>query len=304
MNALLRRAAMFPFVFLILTVAIFLGIHALPGDPARLIAGPRATQSVIHALHLKMGLDEPLAQQYWRFLTDALTGNFGISLQDGRPVTTVIAERLPYTLALGGIAYSLALIAGVGAGILAAARPGSIFDWVFSAAALLCASLASFWVALLAMEVFSVRLGWLPLLGAGSWPHYVMPVCVLALTPFALILRMTKTSMSDILRQDYISMAYAKGLGTMPVLLRHALRNALVPVVTVAAMNFGTLIGGAVVTETVFDWPGVGRLLVDSVRYRDYPVIQGIALLSVCGVLGANLVAGLIIQRLDPRQRC
>ncbi|EHH68728.1 ABC transporter permease [Gluconobacter morbifer] len=303
MMALLRRALAIPFIMLGISFAVFFAIHALPGDPARLLAGPQAPEAVVQGLRHRLGLDIPFSAQYLHFLHQALQGDFGLSLRDGSHVTTLIAQRLPYSLALGGIAYLLALAVGIPGGIVAAVRAGQWPDTVLMAATLIGASLAGFWVALIGMELFAVRLHWLPLMGAGDWKHYVLPVFVLALTPSALILRMTRTGMCDILRQDYIRTAAAKGLSPWRILGVHALPNALAPVVTVVALNLGGLVSSAVVTETVFDWPGVARLLVDSVRYRDYPVVQGITLFAVLGVLVATLIADAVNLLLDPRQR-
>ncbi|GBQ87879.1 dipeptide/oligopeptide/nickel ABC transporter permease [Acetobacter nitrogenifigens DSM 23921 = NBRC 105050] len=303
MSRLLRRAAALPLIMLGVSAAVFVAIHALPGDPARLMAGPQAPESTIMELRARLGLDQPLGAQYLHFLERAAHGDFGISLRDGSPVSTVIIERLPYSLALGGLAYLLALLVGVPGGAFAAAREGSWGDRLLMAATLVGASLAGFWVALLGMEVFAVRLRWLPLMGAGDWRHYVLPALVLSLLPMAMIVRMTRAGVREVLRQDYIRTARAKGLSPWTTITRHALRNALAPVITVVALNLGGLISGAVVTETVFDWPGVGRLLVDSVRYRDYPVIQGVTLLSVLGVLLANLLAEGVIAQFDPKAR-
>jgi glutathione transport system permease protein len=303
MTGVARRVTTLLVVMLFVSAVVFVAIHSLPGDPARLMAGPQAPRSVIDALHARLGLDEPLSAQYVHFLKRALSGDFGLSLRDGTPVGAAIAQRLPYSLLLGGLSYVLAIVIGVPGGTLAAVRAGQWPDHLLMAATLVGASLAGFWVALLGMEIFAVRLHWLPLMGAGDWRHYILPVMVLALMPAALILRMTRTGMRDVLRQDYIRTARAKGLPPAIVLTRHALRNAMVPVVTVICLNLGGLISGAVVTETVFDWPGIGRLLIDAVRYRDYPMIQGITLLSILGVLGANLVAEILIAWLDPRTR-
>lgn len=303
MMGFLRRAAALPLIMLGVSVAVFVAIHALPGDPARLLAGQQAPEAAVAALRHRLGLDLPLPAQYGRFLLHALHGDFGLSLRNGVPVVTLVLGRLPYSLALGGLAYMLALLVGIPGGIVAAARAGRWADHLLTGLTLVGASLAGFWVALLGMEVFAVRLHWLPLMGAGGWRHYVMPACVLALLPAALILRMTRAGLVTVLRQDYIRTARAKGLSPRRVMLRHALPNALAPIIAVSALNIGSLISGAVVTETVFDWPGVARLLVDSVRYRDYPVIQGITLLSVLGVLLATLAADAAIALLDPRQR-
>lgn len=303
MMPLLRRALAIPVIMVGISFAVFGAIHALPGDPARLLAGAQAPDDVIEALRHRLELDLPFWTQYLHFLHDAVRGNFGVSLRDGTPVRTLLADRLPHSLSLGGLAYFLALGVGVPGGVIAAVYAGKWPDTLLMSATLIGASLAGFWVALLGMEIFAVRLHWLPLMGAGGWKHYVLPVSVLALMPTALILRMTRAGMRDILRQDYIRTAYAKGLPSWRVLCLHALPNALAPVVTVVALNLGGLVSSAVVTETVFSWPGVARLLVDSVRYRDYPVIQGITLLAVLGVLVATLLADAVNLLLDPRQR-
>ncbi|AQS87539.1 dipeptide/oligopeptide/nickel ABC transporter permease [Neoasaia chiangmaiensis NBRC 101099] len=303
MNTVLRRAMNLPVIMLGVSAIVFIAIHALPGDPARLMAGPQAPEGVVAAIHERLGLNQSLLHQYGHFLRHALQGDFGLSLRDGAPVGRMIAGRLPYSLLLGGLAYLLAMAVAIPGGIVGAVCANRWPDHLLMAMTLLGASLASFWVALIGMEVFAVRLHWLPLMGAGDWHHVILPVLVLALMPSALILRMTRTGMRDILRQDYIRTARAKGLSPMTVLLRHALRNAMIPVVTVVFLNLGGLISGAIVTETVFDWPGIGRLLIDAVRYRDYPTIQAITLLSIFGVLSANLLAEAIIVYLDPRMR-
>ncbi|GBR29980.1 ABC transporter permease [Gluconobacter kondonii] len=303
MMPLLRRALAMPLMMLGISFVVFLAIHALPGDPARLLSGPQVPENVVQGLRHRLGLDLPFSAQYMHFLRRALQGDFGVSLRDGTPVSALIVQRLPYSLTLGGLAYLVALSFGIPGGIIAAVCAGKWPDTALMAVTLVGASLAGFWVALIGMEVFAVRLHWLPLMGAGSWKHYVLPVFVLALMPSALILRMTRTGMREILRQDYIRTAYAKGLPSWKILTVHALPNALAPVVTVVALNLGGLVSSAVVTETVFDWPGVARLLVDSVRYRDYPVIQGITLLAVLGVLVATLVADTVNLLLDPQHR-
>jgi len=303
MTALLRRALFFPVMMIAASLLIFLAIHALPGDPARLMAGPQAPQPAVDALRVRLGLNVPVTTQYLHFLTRAVRGDLGLSLHGADNVTAEITRHLPYSLILGALAYALAIAVGVPAGVLAALRRDTWPDHVMMALTLLGASLASFWVALMGMDVFAARLHWLPLLGAGNWRHYIMPATTLSLLPMALILRMTRAGMIRVLAQDYIRTARAKGLSPAQVAVRHALRNALGPVVTVICLNFGSLLGGAVVTETVFDWPGVGHLLIDAVRYRDYPVIQGVTLLAVMSVLFANLVAEGAILLLDPKAR-
>jgi glutathione transport system permease protein len=295
----LRKLLTLPAVVLAVSLLVFLAVRLLPGDPARLIAGPEASSEAVARIHDQLGLNRPLAAQYAAFLAHAARGDLGTSIESRRPVTDELATHVPFTLALGLAAYALAVGVGVPGGVLAAAKPGGRWDQVFSAATIL----PSFWVGLMAMELFAVRLQWLPLMGAGSPSHIVLPAVALALAPMGLIGRMTRASMIEILGQDYIRTARAKGLGPAAVYLRHALRNALPPIVTIVGLNLGSVIGGAVVTESVFSWPGVGRLLVDAVKYRDYPVIQGVTLVAVIAVVMVNLAAEIGIALIDPRMR-
>jgi glutathione transport system permease protein len=218
-------------------------------------------------------------------------------------VAQELASHAPFTLALGLTAYALAIAVGIPGGVLAAAAPGGPWDRVFAGLTILSVSTATFWFGLMAMELFAVRLQWLPLMGAGSAAHLVLPAVTLALAPLGLIGRLTRASMLGVLGQDYIRTARAKGLGPAAILGRHALRNALTPIVTVIGLNLGSVVGGAVVTETLFGWPGLGQLLVAAVRDRDYPMIQGVTLVAVTAVVVANLAAELIIALLNPRLR-
>ena len=298
---ILRKLVSLPFVMLFASVLIFAAMRALPGDPARLIAGPGATQQAVQSLHARLGLDRPMMAQYVGFLRDAVHGDLGNSIAFKEPVTTTIATRLPNTLLLALVSYTAAILLGVPTGMIAAIYRGRWPDRVIGMITILSASVANFWLALVMMEIFAVQLHWLPLLGAGGASHLVLPAITLALLPTALISRMTRIGMIEVLSQDYIRTARAKGLGSFPVYCRHALRNALLPIVTIVGLNFGSVVGGTVVTETVFDWPGTGRLLVEAVRYRDYPVMQAVTLLAVLSVILVNLAAELVITMLDPR---
>jgi len=300
---ILRKLAMLPVVLLVVSALIFLAVRMLPGDPARLLAGPEAPSAVVARIHEQLGLGRPLPEQYATFLGHAARGDLGVSIESRRPVSQELAEHAPLTIALGLVAYALAVGVGVPGGVLAAALPGGRWDRVFSALTISSVSLPSFWVGLMLMELFAVRLQWLPLMGAGSPGAIVLPAVTLALAPLGLIGRMTRASMIQILSQDYIRTARAKGLGRVAIWFRHALRNALAPIVTIVGLNLGSVIGGAVVTESVFSWPGVGRLLVEAVKFRDYPVIQGVTLLAVAAVVVVNLAAEIAIAILDPRMR-
>jgi glutathione transport system permease protein len=299
----LRKLLALPAILLVVSAMIFLCVRLLPGDPARMIAGPEASAETVTHIHHQLGLDQPVGLQYLAFLSKAASGDLGTSIATRHPVLVELAGHAPYTLALALAAYTLAVLVAVPGGVMAAAAPGGVWDRLFSGASVLAVSVASFWFGLMAMELFAVRLRWLPLMGAGSPAHLVLPAVTLALAPIGLIGRMTRASMLDVLAQDYIRTARAKGVGRVSVLVRHALRNALTPIVTIVGLNLGSVIGGAVVTETVFGWPGLGQLLVFAVRDRDYPVVQGVALAAVVSVVLLNLAAELCIAALNPRIR-
>lgn len=299
----LRKLLALPFVILGVSVLIFFAVRVLPGDPARLMAGPKAPGSVVQAMRVRMGLNRPIWVQYESFLWHAVHGNLGTSISSHKPVVHEIADRFPYTLRLALAAYAFATITGISAGVLAAIHQNTWFDTIAMFVAIIGASTANFWLALMAMNLFAVHLGWLPLLGAGGWKHYVMPTLTLGLFPAALVARMTRSSMLEVINQDYVRTAFSKGLRPAVVYRKHALRNALIPIVTVVGLNLGALLGGAVVTETVFDWPGLGRLLVNAVELRDYPIIQALTLLTVTTVVLTNFFVDLLIAFINPRIR-
>jgi glutathione transport system permease protein len=300
---ILRKLLALPAMVLIVSLVVFVAVRMLPGDPARLIAGPEASAAAVGQIHHRLGLDRPVGRQYLTFLARAASGDLGDSIATRRPVAEELASHAPYTLALGLTAYILAIGIGVPGGVLAAASPGGAWDRAFAGLTIISVSIANFWFGLMAMELFAVRLQWLPLMGAGSPAHLVLPAVTLALAPLGLIGRLTRASMLEVLDQDYIRTARAKGLGRAAILWRHALRNALTPIITVVGLNLGSVIGGAVVTETLFSWPGLGQLLVAAVRDRDYPMIQGVTLLAVIAVVVMNLLADLCIAGLNPRLR-
>lgn len=299
----IKKLLSLPLILLGASLIVFLAIRMLPGDPARLMAGPQATQDDVSRMHTRLGLDDPLAVQYGHFVSGMLKGDFGTSLKSGQPVSAEMSERVPYTLGLALLAWMMAVILGIPMGMCAAIYRNHVADHVLMLVAIAGASIANFWLALIAMDTFSVKLGWLPLLGAEGWKSYILPSVCLGIFPMAVMSRMTRSSMVDVLGKDYIRTARAKGLAPFQVYFKHALRNALIPIVTIIALNFGSLIGGAVVTESVFNWPGIGRYLVDSVRYRDYPVIQGVTMITVASVVVMNLVGEMIIARINPKIR-
>ena len=299
----LRKIIMLPLVMLGVSALVFFVVRMLPGDPARLMAGPEATQEAVDNMRIRLGLDHNLLVQYARFLWNAWQGDFGLSIKSKLPVTREIAERFPNTLSLALCAYVAATVLGVPAGMAAAVFKGRWPDQAVMLVAIAGASIANFWLALMGMDLFAVKLGWLPLQGADGWRNYIMPATALGLMPTALIARMTRSSMIEVLSQDYVRTARAKGLDDIVIYRKHALRNALIPIVTIIGLNFGSIMGGAVVTESLFNWPGIGRLLVDSVAYRDYPMIQALILLAVICVVTVNFIADLVIAALNPRIR-
>ncbi|HEX4167214.1 MAG TPA: ABC transporter permease [Bryobacteraceae bacterium] len=302
-NYLVRKLIALPFALLCASFLIFGSVRLLPGDPARLMAGMQADQSVVENVRHRLGFDRPFLVQYRLFLSHALRGDLGVSVRSQKPVSEEIAERIPYTVSLTVAAFAFAILAGLSAGVLAAIFRRSWIDSAVTFSAIGAGSIPNYWLALMAMDLICVRLGWLPLMGANTASSYVLPALTLGLLPAAIIARMTRASMLEIINQNYIQTARAKGLSNAAVYLKHALRNALAPIVTIVGMNFAGLLGGAVITETVFSWPGLGRLMVDAVHYRDYPTIQGLTLLTVATVTTMNLAVDLLIGVLDPRIR-
>ncbi|MFN8460107.1 MAG: nickel ABC transporter permease [Anaerolineae bacterium] len=291
-----------PLLFLA-SLVVFLLIHITPGDPVRLMLGEQASDEQVMAVRAQMGLDRSLPEQYVRFLSRALQGDLGTSIRAIRPTTDLILLALPATAQLAGTALILAVIIGIPVGIVAALKQGSWFDNVVLFLALLGQSVPSFWLGLTLISFVALRWRLLPTSGYGEWQHLVLPACALAPFLAGIIIRITRTSFIDVLRQDYIRTAYAKGFHLPPVIFRHALKNALLPIVTVLGLQTGALLGGAVVTETVFAWPGVGQLAVNAIASRDYPVVQGVVLVSALIFVVINLIIDLLYSVLDPRIR-
>jgi peptide/nickel transport system permease protein len=294
---------------LILTIPVVIGvsiivfsiIRMIPGDPARAIAGVQATPEFIQQVRVRYALDRPMHVQYGLFVSGLVRGDLGQSTFSGRPVTTEIRERFPRTLTLASISLLIATVVGVSAGIVSATRRNSVFDNVSMLVALVGVAAPVFWLALMLQLLFSVQLRLLPATGLGTWRHLVLPSITLGMASAALMARITRSSMLDVLKQEYITTARAKGLSERVIIYKHALKNALIPVVTVLGLQFGILLGGAVLTETVFAWPGVGRLLVDAILRRDYPIVQGTVLLLAFLFVLINLVVDVVYAFLDPR---
>ena len=273
------------------------------GDPAHLVLGENATPQALAEYRREQGLDQPLHLQYVRFLASALQGDFGYSFRYRTPVFPLLLERLPATVMLGLSALGLAVAVGVPLGILAALRRGRWGDELIRVVALVGQAVPGFFLGLVLIIVFAVNLGWLPTGGTGDWRHLVLPSISLSAFLMALIMRFTRSSLLEVLGQDYIRTARAKGLSERTATLRHAMRNTLIPLVTVIALQAGVLFSGAVVTETVFGWPGVGRLAVEAVQGRDFPLIQATVLFMSGAVVLINLLVDISYAFLDPRVR-
>lgn len=303
LRTILRQAVQVIPTLLGITVLVFLMIHLIPGDPAVLMAGLESSPEVVARLRSELGLDQPLYMQFWRFLSHALQGDLGTSLRTGAPVVDEIAARFPHTLRLAVGATVLATLLGMVTGILAAVWHNRIWDNVIMVLTLLAVSTPSYWLALMLMLVFSLYLGLLPSIGVGTPAHLILPVVTLGAQSAGIIARMTRAAMLDVLRQDYIRTARSKGLGEWPVVLKHALRNALIPVITIVGLRFGGLLAGTVLVESVFAIPGVGRMVVDAVLVRDYPMIQGAVLFLATAVIVTNMLVDILYSVADPRVR-
>ena len=291
-----------PLLFLA-SLVVFLLIHVPPGDPVRLMLGEQSSDEKVAAVRAAMGLDKPLFQQYLLFLGRLVRGNLGTSIRAARPVSELIALALPATLELAAATVLIAVLIGIPIGIVAGLRPGGIFDSLALSLALLGQSIPSFWLGLTMIVLFSLKLRILPTSGRGGFKYLIMPALALAPHLLGLIIRITRTSFIEVLREDYIRTAYAKGLRARSVIFNHGFKNALVPVITVVGLQMGALLGGAVITETVFAWPGVGQLAVNALKTRDYPVVQGVVLISALVFVAINLLVDFLYAFIDPRIR-
>ncbi len=310
---------------------MFVMVRAIPGDPAQILLGQTATPERVAELRTRLGLDEPLPVQYLRFLGDAVTGDLGNSLTAGQPVTSVLLERFPATLELTLAALLFAVAVGVPVGVIAAVRQYSLIDKVTSIIALAGVSMPVFWLALVLVVIFTVQVDWLPFPGRigndtsftsftgvylldtlitfnlpAFWDvlkHLILPAVALGTIPMAVITRMTRSSMLEVMGEDYVRTARAKGVVPWRVVFRHALRNAMLPTVTVIGLQFGLLMSGAILTETIFGWPGVGQIALQSVNQRDYAMIQGVVLYGATFFVLVNLLVDVLYAVLDPRVR-
>jgi peptide/nickel transport system permease protein len=310
---LLRRLLLLVPVLLGVSVVVFLVLHLSPGDPAEIMLGSQASQADVARLRADLGLDEPLPLQYARWMAHVLQGDLGRSIRLRQPVLGEVLIRFRATLILTTTALFLSTVCGIALGVLSAARPRSLVDRLSTLGSIFGASMPSFWLGLVLMVCFSLWLGWLPASGmygahgtgglADLLSHLALPAVTLAAASTTIIARLTRSTMLDILRQDFVRTARAKGLVERGVVLRHALRNALIPTVTVVGVQAGYLLGGAILTETVFAWPGVGTLMIQGILARDFPLVQGCVLVIALGFVLFNLAVDLLYAFLDPRIR-
>ena len=313
------------------SIVVFVMVRAIPGDPAQILLGQAATPDQVADVRQRLGLDEPLPIQYLVFIRGALTGDLGDSLVVGQPVTAVLLERFPATLELTLAALLFAIAIGVPVGVIAAVRQYSLLDKITSVVALTGVSMPVFWLALVLVVVFTVQVDWLPFPGRvggdvsftsytglylldtlitfnfpAFWDvlrHLILPAVALGTIPMAVITRMTRSSMLEVMNEDYVRTARAKGVVPWRVVFRHALRNAMLPTITVIGLQFGLLMGGAILTETIFGWPGVGQIAIESVNRRDYAMIQGVVLYGATFFVLVNLLVDVLYAVLDPRVR-
>jgi len=300
---ILKRLLFFTPILLGVTGLVFAIMHLTPGDPAQIMLGAEASQEEVARVREALDLDRPLPVQYLRFVQRLLQGDLGKSIRTSAPVWEELQARLPATALLTACGMLFAVVLGFPLGLLAARRHNSLLDTASSLVALAGFSIPNFWAALMLMLLFSVAIPLLPSSGYDGWAHLVLPSLALGLQIMAVVARMTRSSLLEVIRQDYVRTARAKGLREAAVLWRHAVRNALIPVVTIVGLYFGLMLGGVVVTETVFSYPGVGRLLVDAIRAHDYPLVQGGVLVFSVGVCTVNLLVDVLYAFLDPRIR-
>lgn len=303
MSYILKRFMAALAVIFFTSVIVFSIVHFIPGDPGAVYAGAGAKQEQVEKVRMEMGLDKPLAVQYLHWAGGILHGDFGTSLATKEPILPILLTRFQNTLILSLLGIGFAVVVGMGLGIISALKHNSFLDVVSMLIAIVGISMPIFWVGMLLVMVFSVELGWFPATGNDTWMSYVLPTITIGLNSMAIITRMTRSSMLEVLNEDYMVTASAKGLKKSTVIFVHGLKNAMIPIITTIGMQFGYLMGGAVLTETVFVYPGLGRYLVDSLSKRDYPAVQAsILLLAVVFVL-VNFLVDAAYYKLDPKMK-
>jgi len=290
-------------ILLIVSIFIFMFVHMIPGDPARLVAGPDAGQKDVELVRQQLGLDKPITTQYYTYISNLLQGDLGVSMKTKRPVYDEIAQRFMPTFWLTVWSMAWAIVFGLLIGVISATKRNKWQDYAGMFSAVSGISLPSFWLGLMLIQLFSVKLGWFPTGGSDSWKSYILPSITLGAGVAAVIARFARSSLMEILKEDYIRTGRAKGLKENVVVWRHALKNAMIPVITMTGLQFGFLLGGSIVVETVFSWPGLGRLLIDSVSFRDYPLIQAEMLLFALEFILINLLVDILYGVMNPQIR-
>jgi len=297
-----RLALAVPTILGVVTV-VWLLLHLMPGDPVDVMLGETAARADRVALRSELGLDRPLPEQYFSYLAGLAKGDLGRSVYGRQSVAALVAERVPATLLLTLASLLVAILVAIPAGVISAVRRGGAFDNTTMVASLAGVAIPNFWLGPMLIIAFSIELGWLPVAGSGSPAHLVLPALTLGVSAAGILTRMTRAAILETLGEDYVRTARAKGLGEAPILMRHALRNAATPILTLLGLQFGSLLSGAVITETIFAWPGIGRLVVDGIYTRDYPVVQGCVLVIALGYVLVNLATDLAYAWVDPRIR-
>ena len=300
---LIRRVLLTIPVLVGVATLVFSLIHLVPGDPAQAMMGDGAAPQDVAELRKTLGLDQPLLTQYVTFLSRAIKGDLGNSFRTGQPVTTMIAERVPATAELAIAAMLVAIVIAIPLGVVAAVWRGTAVDYSAMTFALAGVSIPNFWLGPLLAIVFAVELGWLPVSGRGTLAHLALPAISLGLALAAILARMTRASLLDELNELYVRAARARGVSRASAITTHALRNSMIPLLTIVALQFGAVLTGAVITETIFAWPGIGRLLIQSIGFRDYPMVQGCILLIAVTYVTVNLLTDLMYGVIDPRIR-
>jgi peptide/nickel transport system permease protein len=300
---LIRRVLLTIPVLVGVATLVFSLIHFIPGDPAQAMLGEGAAPEDVAQLRARLGLDRPLLVQYGSFLAGLVRGDLGVSLRNDQPVLQQILERMPATAELAFASMAVAVLIALPLGIIAAVWKGTAVDYSAMTLSLVGISVPNFWLGPLLAIVFAVELGWLPVGGRGTPAHLVLPAVTLGAALAAILARMTRASLLEELREPYVLAARAKGVSRSRAILRHAFRNSLIPIVTILGLQFGVVLTGAVITETIFAWPGIGRLLIQSISFRDYPTVQGCVLLIAVTYVGVNLITDLTYGFLDPRIR-
>jgi ABC-type dipeptide/oligopeptide/nickel transport system permease component len=289
-----------PIVFLVATTVFFL-FKLIPGDPATVFAGEQASPATIARVRERLGLDQPIMVQYWRYLQRLVKGDLGTSFINGMEVVDLVKARFPNTIRLAFVSTILSAFLGVSIGMVSALKRETIVDYLLTVMALLGISIPIFWLGLLLIYAFSVELSLLPIAGAASWKNYIMPVITLSAVSVASILRITRSSILEVMGEDFVRLARAKGLRESRVVFRHVLPNALIPVVTVIGLQFGYMLGGSIITETIFGWPGMGRMLVVAVNQRDVMVVQGVLIVFASSFVLVNLLVDIVYALIDPK---